>query len=363
MNKGFRYAGTCEKERDEYLEKAAKWFESMYLGVEIENNINLKEILSEYEKSELREYVFSIMYPVIEKVGLKVSGQYDIKEPYGVVDNIAMAVLKDFHKYNNERYMDGNYKYPFYVFVMARSRGAIRDEHMMELSLSRRTYDKLRKIERARRYASKKYDMDEYEVNSKTISVWYKALFGEEIVCQEVDQILNFVFPKKDIELIQGDLPKEDDEIEKLIVEDMEVRDVLHKAYAQMRPVEQFIILQQFGFCSDRYKDLSVRQLCCDSDFVRLASMDKVAMLNVEYGTIEVSRPRINGFETRGHKLISPATFYVKEKYINNCRKKCRDIIAAEFKEANIDCDRCLSNVTKVSLELWERLKSDFQIR
>ncbi len=68
MNKGFRYAGTFEKERDEYLEKAAKWFESMYLGVEIENNINLKEILSEYEKSELREYVFSIMYPVIEKV-------------------------------------------------------------------------------------------------------------------------------------------------------------------------------------------------------------------------------------------------------------------------------------------------------
>lgn len=199
--------------------------------------------------------------------------------------------------------------------------------------------------------------------NSKTISVWYKALFGEEIVCREVDQILNFVFPKKDIELIQGDLPKEDDEIERLIVEDIEVRDVLRKAYAQMRPIEQFIILQQFGFCSDRYKDLSVRQLCCDSDFVRLASMDKVAMLNVEYGTIEVSRPRINGFETRGHKLISPATFYVKEKYINNCRKKCRDIIAAEFKEANIDCDRCLSNVTKVSLELWERLKSDFQIR
>ena len=86
-------------------------------------------------------------------------------------------------------------------------------------------------------------------------------------------------------------------------------------------------------------------------------------MLNVEYGTIEVSRPRINGFETRSHKLISPATFYVKEKFINNSRKKCRDIIAAEFKEADIDCNRCLNNITKVSLELWERLKSDFQIR
>lgn len=130
-----------------------------------------------------------------------------------------------------------------------------------------------------------------------------------------------------------------------------------------MRPVEQFIVLQKFGFCSERYKDLSVRQLCCDTDFVRLASMDKGAMSNVEYGIIEVSRPRMTGFETRSHKLISPATFYVKEKFMNNSRKRCRDIMAAEFKEADIDCDRCLNDITKVSLELWERLKSDFQIR
>ena len=64
-----------------------------------------------------------------------------------------------------------------------------------------------------------------------------------------------------------------------------------------LRPMQRFIFCQSFGFCSDKYDDISLNQLVCDPDFLKIVKNDHIGAKHINVSDMFIEKPRVNGFE------------------------------------------------------------------
>lgn len=128
----------------------------------------------------------------------------------------------------------------------------------------------------------------------------------------------------------------------------------------QLRPMQQYIFLQNIGLCSEKYDDIHSKQLACDPAFVSLCSSDRIGSGHVMHGDFRINRIKIGNqyFEAVEYEDID----YLEPRFTRDERtrinKKFRELVA----EKDYIENEVLANLVPLLNELKEEMKRKYDL-
>lgn len=315
-----------------YLTNMAIWFDKLrYPDCYKEEECNFED---EMTKKELFNYVYSVMDPIIKKITnicVKTWELYDIEDDFYI--QVAVDVFHNFHKYNNPRYRDCNETFAFSTFVNKFLKNAARIVRREKNGYPKRIDDCRRQVERAKEYIVTR---DNKDYGSITIDEIYEVLpqiskvpMSMKLLKQTI-KIMSYTYTYDNydnIVIYEDKLPNIDPENEKVIV----------NFFDNLRPMEKFIFLQNYEYCSDEYIGLSTRKLGMIKEFINICKYDRYGCNHIE---------------------CNEGNEYVNDRFIRHERDSIRARFGRVILSADMETDDLAGKLEDVMMNEWKKLES-----
>ena len=336
MNKIFLYDAN-EERADKYLTKAARWIDvinnnAVYASADCVEVAAMKK----EERKELVNYVYGIMHPIIDKqadIYAYKNKMADIEDEFKNI--FAMEVYENFYKYNNPRYNRNMYFFSFVTFIMVYIDDAARTAKRELFGYGKRLDDRRRLVEKAREKAMTRYHKDYDDVTVKDIHMCMKYVTSNPLDESEILKVVNAT--KKAVSVEECcDLAKEECEV--ITFMDPVVKGAIEDFMSELRPLQQFVFLQNYEYCSDKYAHMSRQELSEDETFIRICEADVSGNDNI-----------IDFAEYKKKK--------VDEKFIDNQRLYVRKQFAGVVISLGCEAEDLSGKLERIMLECWKSLK------
>lgn len=336
MNKIFLYDAN-EERVDKYLTKAARWIDVINNNA-IYSSADCVEVaaMKKEERQELINYVYGIMHPIIDKQADIYAYKNNMLDIECEFKNIfAMEVYENFHKYNNPRYNRGMYFFSFVTFIMVYIDDAARTAKRELFGLSKRIDDRRRLVEKAREKAMKRYHKGFEEVTAKDISMCMRYVTKKPLDEFEILEIMEVTRNAVSVEDC-GNFSELGYEMMTFLDPVVEV--AIKEFLSELRPFQQFVFLQNYEYCSDKYANMSRKELSEDEIFVKMCEQDLLGSCKI-IDFVEYKKKRVD------------------EKFIDNQRLCVRKQFASVIIDLGCEPDDICGKIESIMLECWNNLK------
>lgn len=335
MNARFLFNNRTENV-SKYLSKAARWIDVIRNGNSYEDeDCIVVACMSSEEQREIVNYVYAVMEPTIKELvtySTNVWKMYDISDDF--YNQAAMEIFENFHRFNNPLYGHEGRSHAFATFVQVYMRNPARVARRHHRGYSKRLDDRRRQITRAKEFIaardSKAYGditMDEIEDALPEVS---KAPMSRKLLQQT-------------LELTAYMKPYDDNDTGAYYEDEITFLDPAYEAVivgfiAELRPMERFILLQNYEYCSEKYVHLTTKELGSVSEFVELCRNDKFGKRHIHCdGCIEC----------------------VDDKFIRNQRDSVRNRFKQAILETNMVASDLEGKLETLMMNEWEKFKNE----
>lgn len=331
-----------EKESENmYLTRAARWYDVIFHeGKYKDSDCGLIEKMSEEEKKEIVNYVYGVMERPIKEIGnycVRTWNMYDIEEDFR--NQFAMEVFKHFHKFNNPKYNESDWYYSFSTFIQIYAKDPARIVRRKQKGFTKRLDDRRKVVKKARYTAATKYEKEYDDVTPEEIYACIPdvsiANFSPQLI---VDTIAATTAVLSVETLTDYDTCVVEDEITFL---DPTFEKVINDFIDELRPLERFIFLQNYEYCSDRFMGLTTYQLGCDEYFIRLCLKDK--------------------FGKHHLKIENDFFEHIDDKFIRNQRDSVRNRFKRTILSAGIEEDDLSGKMYEVMMKAWLKVEDELE--
>ena len=326
------------KEREDvsrYLTKAARWIDVIRNG----NSYSDAECImvaqmNEEEQREIINYVYAVMEPTIKEIvtySTNVWKMYDIEEDF--YNQAAMDVFGEFHKFNNPVYESYERTHAFATFVQMYMRNSARIARRHHRGYSKRLDDRRRCIVRAKELVAardkKAYGDITMEEVAAALPLVSTVPMSRKLLQQTIE-LTTYMKPYDD----NDDAAHYEDELGFL---DPAYEVIIVGFIETLRPMERFIFLQNYEYCSEKYVHLTTKELGSVSEFVELCRKDKFG---------------------KRHILCDGCTECVEDKFIRNQRDSVRNRFKQVILETNIAAADLAGKLEELMMREWKKLES-----
>ena len=358
------YYNPVEECKADYLTRMAKVIDSIRNGVELpEFGFSLRELLSEEEKREVADYVFGIMMPTIKEEGcyyIRKNGMKAMADDY--LNQLYLEVWKNFHKYNNPSYKETEGTCSFRTFVKIYTKDPARTVTNNENGVSKRAGYKKNIIKKTQRYITSNYGIDVDDITAEDIFANMKEVSATQLSVNDIAKTMSLMMSRAGMEDIENNCDYAT-EMEELYIASQNVTDTFHAFVNKLRPMQRFIFCQNFGFCSEKYDDITLAQLACDADFLKLVKEDVIGKKHLVTSDVQIDAPRKNGSVIQGGPIVLCNVEHIDVNFITHQRVRCRDLIVEFVKEKGLDEYDVMSSLTQILGETWDELSTQYGLR
>lgn len=340
MNAIFLFNKNKENE-NMYLTRAARWYDVIFHdGKYEESDCCLVEQMNAEEQRELVNYVYGIMEHNIREIGnycVRTWNMYDIEEDFR--NQFAMEVFRQFHKFNNPKYNESDWMYSFSTFIQIYAKDPARIVRRRDKGFSKRLDDRRKVVKKARERAAFKLNKDLDDVTVDEIQAYISEVSVVELSPQIIIDTMAATTAILSVEHL--------DDFDRCYVEeevtflDPVNEKIITDFIDGLRPLERFIFLQNYEFCSDRFLGLTTYQLGCDEYFMRLCLKDKLG---------------------RHHLKIENDYFeHIDDKFIRNQRDSVRNRFKKVILESDIEENDLAGKIYEVMMKAWVKLEDELE--
>lgn len=352
-----------EESLDQYLSKAAKWLNQLKTG-EIEDDI-LEELYESEEKQIcLKNYIFKVMEDTLVNYAKEKTRTWTLKESKeDFYQNLAYEVWRNLYKFNNPEHNTRSYTSSFQNFLNVYCRrGAIQSSVLFYKHYTKHLHRQMRQLQRA-------LDKLVEETNLEEENIPFNCLYERVNDCGYLNLTENTVrflwgekFTSDSCEVKDQDIEYYEYGFDKIFRIDEEVREQLLKFYGTLRPIQQFIILQNYELCDDPWRKMSVKELGCDNYFLSIARQDRFTAKRIKRGnvTIKNQKDEVTGKRIRNKELTFRDVEYLDEDYILGIRGDLTRRLSKFIKLHEYGAKDLEGVIGDVSYEVWCELKKQF---
>lgn len=256
----------------EVLTRAAKIMDSIE-NENVYDGICFAKTLSGDEVQQFKDYVGTLIMPYIESEiehCIHVGKINDIEED--TYQNLALLVYKNFSSYNNSKTKEYGETYDFATFVKLYTNDAIRSTRAQERGYKSRLDRKRRKIAKSKAKAAAVLGKREGEVTAEEIYRFMPYVTENPLSLKEIKRSIEEYLVDHSLDSCECSSEQGiEDEI--LIVEEYIEKD-FREFIEKMRPMQKYIFLQSYGFCSNKHESMKSNAIGYDPYLLDLARED-----------------------------------------------------------------------------------------
>ncbi len=362
MNTAFIFNGNNE-DRNKYLTRMAVVVDSINTGREIpELCASYKDILNETEQQEVKDYVFEVMAPVIKEEGnfyIKKAGIKEMADDY--LNNLYMEVWKNFPKFNNPDYKGTDGTCAFRTFVKVYTKEPGRKTTNTENGHSKYYGYKMSIIRKAQDYIAINLGVDTDDITPELIHEFLPKVSNNQLSVNDITNTLKLMQARVNLE----DCDKYSEfatEMDELFIATEGVTEVFKEFMDKLRPLQKFIFCQNYGFCSDKYDDITLEQLVCDPDFIKIVKDDHIGTKHLTRGDMDIKEPRVNGFELKEPIHLKDVE-HIDVNFVTHQRVRCNKLIKECVTENNFDEYDVMADLAALMRDVWDKLAANYGLQ
>lgn len=362
MNRAFIFNGNNE-DRSEYLTRMAQVIDSIRTGRIIpEIGDSYKNILTEDEQKELNDYVFSVMLPIIKEEGnfyIKKNGLRDIADSY--LNNLYLEVWKQFPKFNNPAYKETDGTCAFRTFVKVYTKDPARKATNSEHGQSKYIGYKRNIIRKTQNYITVNLGIDIEDITPELIKEFMPAVSKMQLSVEDIKNTLKMMQTRVDLE----DFENNSDfaaEMGELLIATENVMNAFKLFMDKLRPLQKFIFCQNYGFCSGKYDDITLEQLVCDPDFLKIVKDDHIGTKHITRGDMDIKEPRLNGFELPEPIHLTDVE-HIDVNFVTHQRVRCNKLVIDFVTTNQFDEYDVKANLAALMRDVWDELAAHYGLQ
>lgn len=340
-----------------YLSRAALAVDSIDNGTKIGGK-SLRDVWSIGEIEEFKSYVWRIMQPIIDttiRYVIRTSHMSELADDF--TSEFYTLIWKNFYKYNNQE--SRNTSYVFSTFINCYIPEARKEAFRLANGYSKRMHDKIRKIEKTKKYIVDSFGVKYDDIKPEDIFMFMSEVSDVPLSLRDIKETIRVTQPKYSIDTMETG---EEQMMEvSYSVADPAFTDCIIEFVRSMRPIQQFIFLQNYGFCDVRFSEITIKQMSVNEIFVELCREDKFARKNIKHGDLKIERPRTVEGEKQQMLEITDVD-YVSEKFIRNERDRARKNLINMVMNQGYEPEDFEGNISIVLDELWNELVRELGI-
>jgi hypothetical protein len=362
MNTAFIFNGNNE-DRSEYLARMAKVIDSIHTGRVIpEIGKNYKETLNEDEKNEIQNYVFEVMLPIIKEEGnfyIKKAGLRDVAEIY--LNQLYLEVWKNFHKFNNPIYRDMDVNCAFRTFVKVYTKEPARKTLNSENGQSKHFGYKKNIISKTQKYITVNYGLDTEDITPELIHEFLPEVSTTQLSVEDITNTLKLMQARVSMEDCENH-SEFSTEMDELFIATENVMNAFKVFMDKLRPLQKFIFCQNYGFCSHKYDDITLEQLVCDPDFIKIVKEDHIGTKHLISSDMEIKEPRVNGFGLRKPMHLSDVE-HIDVNFVTHQRVRCNKLVIEFVNDNKFDEYDVRANLAVLMRSVWDELAAHYGLQ
>lgn len=345
--------------RDVYLTRMSKVVDSIRNGIEVDE-VNYQKLLSKEEMEEFKNYLFEVMLPIIKKEGqyyVKKNKLNRIKDDY--MNQLFLEVWNNFHKYNNDAYTSLVDTCAFSTFVKVYTRDPARKVINSEEGRSKYVGYKMNMINKTIRYMTEQLGVNPDEITPEDIQMFMPNVSTLELSLNDIISTINHMNYRVQLEdYMETENPE--DNLDEMVISNENGKNTFKVFINALRPMQRFIFCQSFGFCSDKYDDISLNQLVCDPDFLKIVKGDHIGAKHITKGNVFIEKPRVNGFEVKDGPWELANVEHIDVNFVTHQRVRCNKLIVKFVQENELDEYDVKANLAELLREVWAELSDEF---
>lgn len=335
---------------DTYLSRAALWLDSVQNGEPFGKGIYLGEVLSETEITELENYIFELIEPVLSHMAKFYIRNWKLDQLGDDYKNqFYFDVWKNLFKFNNPRFKKTEDYYSFKTFANMYAKEPLRTVKILDEGMTRRVHAKRQIINRTRKFIIENRGIKPDSITVEDIFQNMSNVSTVQLSRDEILAVIQMMQPKYSIDaFVDGDeLMAIDQEI---ACPDEAIRRRIYAFLNKMRPMQQFIFCQNYERCNEHYACMTVSELCGDPLFVKICKNDKYGQKHVA-----VDEKLLGTFNIEGMSNLE-LPFLVSTKFVRNERERVRANLIKLVQECDYSEEDLQDNLFDVMDDIWEEI-------
>lgn len=320
----------------ELLSAAAKAMDSIRNGSEYEGVV-LSDVMTSEEIKTFTDYVGELIMPYIKEAVMNNYAKVDRMEE-DTIQNLAMQIFKNFDKFNNSKTKEYGETFEFSTFVKLYLKDAIRKTRAQERGYKERLDRKRRKIARARALAAETLCIDAEGVSVEQIYEFMPLVTTEPLSLSEIHRTLNEYIIEYSMD--DDNHYNEEDCYDDIHITEDEIVKKFQTFFSKMRPMQKYIFLQTYGFCSKCHQKLVSNEIGFDPVLIMLGKEDENGQAHIK--------------QDGGEHLDAHYIRKEKERMTIRMRKL--------VKEMDYDEEQLRSNLFPLIYELQEELSRRYNL-
>lgn len=337
----FMYDASVESEK-EFETRMAGVVDSIRNDVECEG-INYHRLLSEEEQNEIIHYVMDFITPEIVRTAEGIAAENHLGSmTTEFVNEFVAVVLKEFPKFNclKSREKDetcGELR-KLSTFASNYRSEAMRNLYEKQQMYGTRDNRKIRNIDRTIEYILAETDYSGSDITPELIEEYMPKVSTAPIDADEINKMLAV---KQSVFSIDAR-----DNAEELIDKkncfdfaDPAIEKFLRDWIDGMRTYRKLIFLQNFQFCPDEYKDMTVKEFSCTDCLLKACRADNIGSKNIKNGNVIVHRTNNRVEDSAIEKIALDEVDHVEESHIMKSRWRNVESLKKYIKDHAIPAD------------------------
>jgi len=344
---------------EEYLRRAACWFDSYYNGMPLPDGSFIKDVLNTAEQRELINVVGEVFYRYCVRVANTIVQNIYIKPDFreDFYQYLALQAWTSLYKFNNSRVKECGTEFAFYTFIKHRVYNSLRLIESDITGVKRDALIQLNAINKAKNLSAAELIVSPDDIGIEQIIETLPRVSGISLSYKQVDDLMKISAPLYIEDLDEDILVSED--IPEVFIPNRSVQNKLYVWYSRLSVPQQFIFLQHNEFVSNEYIELTVNELCLLVPFIEICKADKVANKFVLNGMVEIKRKKVNGIRVDAGTLYEDVS-YVKKAYINSTRISTRKSLFDFIMLHKLTKEDLTDNMTDFFMRMWRIMEDRY---
>lgn len=337
----FIYDASVESEK-EFETRMAGVVDSIRNDVECEG-INYHRMLSEEEQNEIVHYVMEFITPEIVKTAEGIAAENHLgKMTTEFVNEFVAVVMKEFPKFNNlkSRKTDENCEElrKLSTFASNYRSEAMRNVFEKQQMYGTRDNRKIRSIDRTIEYILAETDYSGSDITPELIEEYMPKVSSAPIDADEINKMLAVKQSVFSID-VRDNAEELMDKRNCFDIVDPAIEKFLKDWIDGMRNYRKLIFLQNWQFCPDEYKDMTVKEFSCTDCLLKACRADNIGAKNIKSGNLKVVRTNNRADKNNIEDIALDDVEHVEETHITKSRWRSVESLKNYIEEHKIPAD------------------------
>lgn len=315
----------------------------------------LTELLSAEDLKRLKNHIYELMQPTIESgISYMINAKKLAEMGEDYASECKLLIWRNFFRYNNPKYIQCDNDFTFGTFIKPYLLEPIRKTYCQHKEISSGQSRKAQMINKAKSYIRAMECKEDEAISEEEIAEYICKVLNNAISVKDVRNTILEMQGKEHYDVYK-EYSKKSKEDEIYIKEEAILQD-FREFLNGMRPMQQFIFLQSFGYVSHRFENVPITQLIADPYFVRLVKADEVGRNHVEKKDRYTVKRAKKNLERAGAWHLEDVEC-VDVRFVSNERHRAKEHLLQLVQEKEYSEEEIRANLFGLLEELEEQFE------